>query len=636
MTLAAPEWLLALLAVPALGVAAWLAWRKRSRRWRRLVAPRLESRLTRARPGWIHFVTMGLALAGYCGLVIAMAQPEAGEEWVEVENEGRNLLFCIDISRSMLAEDVAPSRLQAARSAALTILEGFPNDRVGVLLFAGETLVQSPLTIDHSYVEEVLAQLNPEDIPYGGSNLTGAVEEGTDLLRATGQRNNLMVVLSDGEKSTDGLERAARQAAENGVFIYALGLGTPEGAFIPDPQENDGRFRDRRGNPVFSRLDQTALETLARETDGYYSQGMGTDFLPKLETALAEMDRFREEGKYQRVAKPAHQWFLGAGIFLLMSSLLIRGLPLRPLTLLLTFALAIPTTRAGLIEDGRAALKNGFPDQAHDAFKKAAQNADGERAARLYLGAGSAAARAENWQGAIDSFSEALASGDSGVQQKACYGIGTALFYLGVPLEREAKIKAWEAAVRHFEEALEIQPDDEAARDNLATVKEELRKLQQPSPPPPPDQNEQASPEENQEENEDPAEPSPDEPGEENEKPQPQDGEGGQEKEETRSGESESSEGEENEKATEGEQAEPPREGENQGDQKGDKPSDEQAPGENEPSESPRGEREPNSEAPADETAEERARRLIRQFSDLGGKAPRKVRRPFKRAAQDW
>lgn len=646
MTLAAPEWLTALIAVPLLAVAGWLTWRRRSKRWHRLVAPRLRPRLARERPPWVHFTTLALLLAGWSGLIIAMAQPESGEEWVEVENEGRNILFCIDISRSMLAEDAPPSRLAAARSAALTILEKFPNDRIGVLLFAGESLVQSPLTIDHSYVEQTLAQLDPGDIPYGGSDLTAAIGAGTNLLTDTGQKSNIMVVFSDGEKSSEGLTGAAEKAAEAGVFIYALGMGTTEGTHIPDPRERDGRFKDRRGNVVHTQLDESALETLARETGGYYSQGMGGDFLGKLDTALAEMDRFREEGKYQRVAKPAHQWFAALGIFLLMSSLFVRCLPLRPLVslvALVTSGLTALPAEAGAIEDGIAALQNGAPAEAHLAFRKAAGESRGARAAQLHLSAGSAAARAGNWEGAVESFSEALANGDAGIQQQASYGLGTSLFYLGLSLPKEEKIKAWEGSVAHFEAALKLLPDDQAARDNLATVNEELRKLTEQEPEPetpeedPPSEKETEEEEENQEQTKEEAQ---------SEAPEPQD----DEQDTKKSGEEEDqkeqeqpspnkSDDQEQKKEQEdgrGERENEPSEKRGDEDEASDNPSDGEAQKQNDSPDQAEGKLEEDADAPENETPEERARRLLRQYADFGAKAPRRTRRPFNRADQDW
>lgn len=654
-----PEWLIGLIALPLLGFVAWLAWRNRGERWRKLVAPRLQSRLSLVRPPWIFFTSLGLALAGLGGLVITIAQPESGEEWIEVESEGRNILFCIDISRSMLAEDVKPNRLQASRAAALEILEQFPHDRVGVLLFSGETLVQSPLTLDHSFVEQTLSQLDPNDIPYGGSNLSGGVNAGIRLLSQTGQQSNIMVIFSDGEKSTEGLEEAAGEAAKEGIFIYALGMGTSEGSFIPDPTERDGKFRDRNGNLVLSKLDEEALVVLAERTEGVYSRGIGGSFLRKLDSALQEMDRFREEGKHQRVAKPAYKWFLFGGILLVMISIFVRCLPLPAVTAVAVLAVLTPRTEAGLIEDGRDALERGDQMEAHQYFREAAGETSGNRAAQLHMAAGSAAWRAKSWNAAAESFSEALESNDPEIQQKAHYALATSLFYLGVPLEGAERKKAWEGSVKHYEAALKINPEDQASRDNLESVRKMLqekeKKEQQeqkqenseksddqkedPKDEQKDSQNDSKKPEEQPKPNE---KQDPQPPNDQGESDQPKPGEedpkkteqpGDPNKEQDQPGE----EGDPNKNGAQDPKA-PQENGENPRENPGNEQNSENKQTGKTGEEKQSTENEPKDirDAPANESKAERARRLLKQYADFGGKAPRRVRRPFNRAAHDW
>ncbi len=660
MSFAKPEWLLCLIALPLLGFAAWLAWRSRGERWKKFVAPRLRGRLSHIRPPWVHFTALGLALTGVGGLIIAFAQPESGEEWIEVESEGRNILFCIDISRSMLAADSPPSRLQASRAAALEILERFPNDRVGVLLFAGEVLVQSPLTIDHSFVEQTLAQLDPNDIPNGGSNLTGAINAGVQLLVQTGQQSNIMVVFSDGEKSTEGLEGAASSAADEGVFIYSLGMGTPEGSFIPDPRERDGKFRDKTGNVVFSRLNEDALQILAERTEGYYSRGMGSDFLGKLDSALVEMDRFREEGKHQRVAKPAHQWFLLGGLLLIMTSIYIRCLPLGSVVTLTLFLLAMPQAEAGLIEDGVAAMQAGDSEGAHNRFKEAAKQSSGDRAASLYLAAGSAASRARDWKGAVDAFSESVSADDQVTQQKAHYALATALFYHGAILEKEEKIKAWRGSIEHFEASLNLKPDHSETSANLKSVQEQLAALEKETPeekpeeqPPKEDEQEKNDDEKEEEDKGDQKDPEeePQEGDDEKESEKKDPGEDGDPKDED--GQEKPNEDPKDEKG-DSEEDQPGQEKEDEdGKPKEEKNDEEGKPDQNEdqqpnegdpksgsegtePDQENEGELKDDPNAPKGESREDRARRLLKQYSDFGEKAPRRIRRPYNRSAQDW
>lgn len=645
MNFAKPEWLLCLTALPLIGFMAWLSWKKRRYRWERMVAHRLQGRLSHTRPPWVHFTSLGLALGGMAGLIIAVAQPESGEEWVEVENEGRNILFCVDISRSMLARDIEPSRLLASRAAALEILEKFPNDRVGVLLFSGETLVQSPLTIDHSFVEQTLAQLDPNDIPVGGSNLTTAIDSGTRLLRETGQQSNIMVVFSDGEKSSEGLEEAAAGAAREGIFIYAIGMGTTEGSFIPDPRESDGNFRDRSGNVVFSKLNEEALQVIAEQTDGYYSKGMGASFITKLDSALAEMDRFREEGKHQRVAKPAHRWFVFSGLLLIMTSIFIKCLPLAPIITLIVSSLATPQAEGSLVEDGIAALKAGETTTAQQLFSEAAKDSSGDRAASLFLASGSAASRAQDWPAAITSFSSALSAEDSEILQQAHYALATSLFYLGASKTAEEKVKAWEGSIEHFKASLKIQPQNAASSENLQSVEKQLAELQKERKKKKEEKSQEKEDEDNQDsEKNDAQEEAQNDPNSEDTPEESKDEQSTQNSDVTKEDDRPEENGDKN-------KTEQSKEGESKNNEQSEnsKPNDEQSTqNENQSNEgeSKQGNKnkaqaensnlkdDPN--APENETPRERARRLLKQYSDFGGKAPRRIRRPYNRSPHDW
>ena len=643
MNFAKPEWLLCLTALPLIGFMAWLSWKKRRYRWKRMVADRLQGRLSHTRPPWVHFTSLGLALGGMAGLIIAVAQPESGEEWIEVENEGRNILFCVDISRSMLARDMEPNRLLASRAAALEILEKFPNDRVGVLLFSGETLVQSPLTIDHSFVEQTLAQLDPNDIPVGGSNLTTAIDSGTRLLRETGQQSNIMVVFSDGEKSSEGLEEAAAAAAREGIFIYAIGMGSTEGSFIPDPRESDGNFRDRSGNVVFSKLNEEALQVIAEETDGYYSKGMGAGFINKLDSALSEMDRFREEGKHQRVAKPAHRWFVFSGLLLIMTSIFIKCLPLAPIIALAVCSLATPQAEASLVEDGIAALKAGETTTAQQLFSEAAKDSSGDHAASLYLASGSAASRAQDWPTAVTSFSSALSAEDPETLQQAHYALATSLFYLGASKTAEEKVKAWEGSIEHFKASLKIQPQNAAARENLQSVEKQLAELQKEKKKKEEEKKQKKEEEDTQDSekndsqqgnqnepnSEDTSEESKDEQSNENPDKTKEDDPSEENRDKDKTGQPKESESDEQSgKST------PENEKSNQNENQSNEGESKQGNKNKAQGESSNLKDDPN--APENETPRERARRLLKQYSDFGGKAPRRIRRPYNRSPHDW
>ncbi len=657
MTFANPTWLLLLIPLPLLVITAGITWQRRGERWHEMVADRHRSRLSHHRPVWIYFTSLASGLFGLAGLIVAYAQPESGEEWIETKNEGRNILLCVDISRSMLTKDVSPNRLLAARAAALDIVEQFPQDRIGLLVFSGETQVQVPLTIDHTFIQQSLAQLNPIDLPIGGSNLGEAILTGTRVLVDTGQRSNILVIFSDGEEFSSGLEEAAKIAVDSGVFVYALGFGTKAGDFIPGDTPEQPFFFDRNNNRVQSRLNEESLTMIAKISDGFYSRGIGPTFLRKLDNAIQEMDRFEEEGKHQRVAKPAYQWFLFGGILFLMASLALRCFPLRSATAAVLAFLFLPTppAQANPLADGRSSLREGDAMRAHSLFTEAAEQTSGDRASRIHLAAGSAAFQAQGWSSAADSFSQALVTTDADLKQQAHYSLATSLFYLGNKQSKEAKIKAWQGSIEHYEQALEITPDDEKSEKNLKLVRKYLRELQ-PEEEQKEDQKQESSDDQEKEDEEQPDDKEESE-GQEGDNPDDKEESGNQdenqsENKEEREGPSKGEEENEQERRNQEDKQDPKdSEGKSgdenypQKDQENSNNSEEKnKQGSQDPEDKEKSDKESSTanEAESDlpppdgESREERARRLLRQHSDFGGKPPKYRRSPFRRPEKDW
>lgn len=640
MTFAEPLWLWLLVVIPIVVTLSILQWMRRGKAWKKLVAARLEKRLVRPRSGVKVFVALSLAMLGFALLVTSLAMPEAGEEWIETRTESRNLLLCFDISQSMLTEDSgAGSRLDAAKAAALEIAERFPTDRIGLLIFSGETQVTVPLTIDHTFLNQTINQLNPLDLPIGGSNVALALNDATDLLVDTGQRNNVMIVFSDGEDHSSGIEIAARRAKSNGIFVYTLGFGSEKGDFIKDPRERGGFFLDRRGNRVLSQLKEESLQTIARETDGLYAQGVGNRFLGSLDAAVARMDVFQQEGGHQRIAKPVFQWFLLPSLLLLMSSVIVSrlGSAAKSLAVLLACITLPNPVEANELSDsflGKRANQEGEHGKAHQLFESAAEAAEGARRAKFHLAAGASASQAADWDAAISSFSQALISEESETRHQAHFALANALFYRGAQNE-EAREKSWKGAVAHFEESLKIE-QTKAAKENLEAVRKLLKQEQQEEEK---EQEQEKSEDENNEEenekNEDPQE------GEEGEEGEPEEGEETDDKKEESEGEGESGENENPDEPKEGEQENQGESGENESPEEGENSEDPQEgePNEENPEEQQTEqaqENQENQEEPKEETAEERARRILNQQADFGDRPPSSRRRVLRRPEKDW
>jgi hypothetical protein len=475
--------------------------------------------------------------------------------------------------------------------------------------------------------------------------LADAVNLATKTFKETGQRTHGLIVISDGELHEGELEDASFDARQAGVFVVTIGMGTLEGDFVPDPEQSDGRFRDRTGRPVLSRLNPEPLRTLAGDTGGLYLEGVGGDFAEKIDTVIRRLDAFEDEGRIQRTPVPRFQWFLIPALFFMIASLLLRFLwsPSRPRAVTQTpMALAwVALALLGSSPDAHAwnhplegffgtrALKKGDSEKALEHFEKAAQNADPEELARIRFGQGSAHYQASNYSAAGDAFAEALLSDDKKLQRDAHSQLANSLFHRAMKKAQnsedglEEPISYLEDALKHYDSALEIDDQHEASFENRKATEEALEKLKQ--------QQQQQQQEEQQKSEEG-------EEGEESEENEEQEGGEGEQQNESKNGE----EGEENDEGQDPQDGEQGNEGEEQEGQEGNQEEGEQAEdGEqqqgqegqegqegDEQSQAPNGQQQQQGPAPReDETAEEFARRILEENADFQKDALRQNRR---------
>ena len=506
MTFAEPYFLLLLLLVPLLAAGAFLATRQRKMAWEQLVAPRLRRKLAAPASPLSRWLSLGAGLLGFTFLIIALAQPIAGEQEVTSLVKGRNLIIAIDASRSMLTRDVAPDRLTVARTAVYELLDRFPEDRIGLLAFAGTAAVQAPLTVDHNALRETLDQLDVNNVPAGGSNLADAVNLATRAFRETGQNTHGLIVISDGELHEGELDDATHDATIAGVFVVAIGIGTRDGDFIPDSSEKDNRFRDRNGKPVLSRLNSEPLRNLARDTKGIYLEGAGGDFTDKIDSVINSLDAFEGEGRVQKTPIPRFQWFLVPAMILMIASLLLRFLwaasrpkavaasPVTALIIATAFLGTAPKVDAwsnpldGFL--GSQALKKGNPDKALEHFEKAAKNAEDDELAKIRFGQGEAAYESLNYARAAEFYSNALLSSNKTLQRDAHSKLANTLYLRTLEELKEMKrsqnfskmealISYLQDAIDHYDSALEIDPKHKPSEQNRQIAQEALEKLKQ-------------------------------------------------------------------------------------------------------------------------------------------------------------
>jgi Ca-activated chloride channel family protein len=261
-------WLLLLLPVlAALLVGALIA---RRRLLRRFVEAPLADRLTRHVTPGRRYLKAGLLWAGVLFLILALAGPQFGARTRVEEQRGIDVVVALDVSRSMLAEDVKPSRLARARDQINRLLDGLPGDRVALVLFAGQAFVQCPLTSDYGALRLFLDLARVGSVAAQGTAIGDAVRVGTRCFDPQDPEHRALVLFTDGEDHVGGPVEAAQAAAAAGVRIFAIGLGTPAGELIPDAEGRGDYHQDRRGNYVKTHLDEALLAEIARVSNGAY------------------------------------------------------------------------------------------------------------------------------------------------------------------------------------------------------------------------------------------------------------------------------------------------------------------------------------------------------------------------------
>ena len=267
-------WMLA--AVPA--AAAFFVWALRRRREAlerfaeaRLLstlAPDLDDRRQRWRA--ILLITV-LTL-----IVVALAGPKWGFHWEEVHREGVDIVVALDTSRSMLAEDVKPNRLERAKLAVQDLVKQLHGDRIGLVAFAGSAFVQCPLTLDYEAFAESLRAVDVGIIPKGGTAIAEAITTGIEAFEGHQGKHEALILITDGEDHGGKVDDAAKLAADKGIKLYTVGIGTPDGDLIPITADGQQMFlKDRRGQVVKSRMDAEALQKIATTTNGAYVHAEG-------------------------------------------------------------------------------------------------------------------------------------------------------------------------------------------------------------------------------------------------------------------------------------------------------------------------------------------------------------------------
>jgi len=319
MSFAHPDFLwLALLAPVAAAAAAWL-WRRRLAADAAWAARGLWDRLLPAfRPRRLALSVATLALA-VLGVSLALARPRWGNEQQKVERKGVDVVFLVDSSLSMGAQDVLPSRLFVAKSLVRRMVEAMPGNRVGLVQTEGDGVVLAPLTLDAAVIDLLLDTIDPGSLPTPGTELASGVETALRLFGEGTEKHRVLVMLSDGEDHGGGMDNESSRLRDEGVTVFAFGIGTPSGAKVPIPGSPGEFKRQPDGALVISQLHEDVLETLARANNGSYSRVTSAAADPA--PVLRQIDRMEKrtiESESLSTLEERFQWPLALAVLALM------------------------------------------------------------------------------------------------------------------------------------------------------------------------------------------------------------------------------------------------------------------------------------------------------------------------------
>jgi Ca-activated chloride channel family protein len=267
-----------------------------------------------------------LFLLANAAIILAAAGPQIGSRLEEVKRKGADIMIALDVSNSMKAQDIQPSRLERSKQAISRLIDRLEGDRIGIIVFAGEAYMQLPITTDYGAAKLFLNYIDTDIIPTQGTAIGAAIERAIEGFPQDNKHNKAIIVITDGENHEDDAVAAARQAYEKGIVVHTIGMGSVEGAPIPvfhNRVQVDFK-KDKEGNTIISRLDPDALSAISSEAGGKFIRATNSDDgLAAVIKEINKMEKSEFGTKMITDYEDRFQYFLGAGLLLLIIEFLI-------------------------------------------------------------------------------------------------------------------------------------------------------------------------------------------------------------------------------------------------------------------------------------------------------------------------
>ncbi len=469
------EYFLALAAVPLMIFlySALIKWKQKTAK--KIGDPSLVKELTSEYSAKNFLTKFILFISAFALCVFAVAGLVTPNGSQKIKRKGTDMMIALDVSKSMWAQDIQPSRLERAKQVISKIIDNSPDDRIGMVIFAGRAYLQMPLTVDHEAAKMYLSAASPDDVPTQGTVIADALRMCEASFNPKDKTFKSVLLLSDGEDHDNDAIKVTKDLAKDGIMVNTIGIGSPQGAPIMDPETGQYK-KDDKGQTVISKLNEKELSDIAQAGNGIYQLYTNTDAVAaNIKNQLANIGKetTTSDSLYMSF-KQYFQYFLGAAFILLLIEFFFsekKKSRLKNAAAIFFFTAFSVSSYAqspkeSIIKGNKSYKENNF-DAAENAYRDALKNSDTNVTASYNLG--NVLYRKDNTGEAVKSYDNAIANTKSNaVKQEAFYNKGVAL----------QKAKKLSECITAYKNALILNPNDEDARQNLQRALKEQEQQQ--------------------------------------------------------------------------------------------------------------------------------------------------------------
>ena len=316
-----PKYFYYFIAVAILFLVYVLNWLWKRKKQREFAGSTLLSRLSPEKSVFKPALKMVFVVLGFSFLILALVNPKMGTQLKTVKRQGVDIVFALDVSKSMLAEDIAPNRLEKSKQIISKIIDKLGSDRIGIIIYAGNAYPLLPITTDHGAAKMFLQNANTEMVSTQGTAINDALELSKTFFDDDTQTNRFLFIISDGEDHEENSSKIAKEILDIGIHTFTIGVGTNKGG--PIPIKNNEKFvgykKDNKDEVVITKLNVETLKDIAKNGEGKYIYGNKTSkTIEYVEELLLKADKKEFESKQYSDYKDQFQWFLGIGLLFLI------------------------------------------------------------------------------------------------------------------------------------------------------------------------------------------------------------------------------------------------------------------------------------------------------------------------------